>query len=168
MSQEQETETISSADAEILAAVDIEYANDEELTVPQFAGKSKLLIGRLGSDIVVSSVWRNTGKASGDVVFEQNSGTKVCDAVEQLLSAETPWEKPISIDTGKDKLTVSFSSSWPHNTSAPLERVQVINRRNYVLDGLESHIVEISLPPSQARKFAETLRQVLDRPSTAG
>lgn len=159
---QQETETISSADAKTLAEIEIEYANDEELTVPQFAGKSKVLIGTRGDDIVVSSVWRNSGKTSGDVVFSRANGIEISDAIEQLLSAEAPWNQPISILKGKDKVVVSFSSSWPHNTTAPLERVQVINRRNYVLDGLESHIVEVSLPPSQARKFADKLREVLD------
>lgn len=158
---QQETETIRSADAETLAEIDIEYSYDEELTVPQFAGKSKLLIGRLGDDIVVSSVWRNSGKASGDVVFQRRNAIEICEAIERLLSAEEAWDHPIAIENGKDKVTVSFSSSWPHNTTAPLERVQVINRRSYLLDGLESHIVEISLPPSQAKKFAEKLRQAV-------
>lgn len=156
-----ETEAIRSADAQPLAEIEIEYPYDEELTVPHFAGKSKLLIGRLGDDIVVSSVWRNSGKASGDVAFERRNGIGICEAIEQLLSSESPWDGPIAIASGKDDLTISFSSSWPHNTSAPLERVQVINRRNYLLDGLESHIAEFSLPPSQAKRFAEKLRQVL-------
>lgn len=155
-------ETILSVDAETLAVIDVEYSNDEVLTVPQFAGKSKVLIGRLGEDIVVSSVWRNSGKTSGDVVFERQNGVVVCDALEKLLASDMPWEQPISITNGNDKLTVSFSSSWPHNTTAPIERIQIINRRNYLLDGLESHIVEVSLPPSQARKFADSLRLALN------
>lgn len=158
-----ETETISSADADTLAEIEIEYANDEELTVPQFAGKSKVLIGTLGDDIVVSSLWRNSGKTSGDVVFSRENAIAICEAIDQLITAEAPWDQPISITQGQDKVVVSFSNSWPHNTTAPLERVQVINRRNYLLDGLESHIVEISLPPSQAKKLADKLRQVLDQ-----
>jgi hypothetical protein len=158
-----EPEIFTSTDAEILAELNIENPYDEELTVPQFAGKSKLMIGTLGEDVVVSSVWRNSGKASGDVVFGWANAAAVVDAIERLLSFESPWEQPISITNGMDKLSVSFSSSWPHNTTAPLERVQVINRRNYMLDGLESHIVEISLPPSQARKFADELRRVIDQ-----
>lgn len=162
---EQEPENIRSADAEMLTEINIEYPYDEELTVPQFAGKSKLMIGTLGNDIVVSSIWRNSGKASGDVVFERGNGLAICDAIDKVLSAETPWEERVEIADGKDKITVSFSSSWPHNTTAPLERVQVINRRNYTLDGLESHIVYVLLPPTQAKKFADELRLVLDQPS---
>ena len=162
---EQEPEAIRSADAETLAGMDIEYLYDEELTVPQFAGASRLMIGTLGDDIVVSSIWRNSGKASGDVAFDRRNGLAICDAIDKILSAETPWEERVEIADGKDKITVSFSSSWPHNTTAPLERVQVINRRNYTLDGLESHIVYVLLPPSQAKKFADKLRSVLDQAS---
>lgn len=157
---QQEIEHITSADATTIAEMDVEYLHDEELTVPQFAGKSRVFIGTLGDDIVVSSVWRNSGKASGDVVFEKRNATAICDAIEQLTSVESPWEQPIVIEQGRDQITVSYSSSWPHNTTAPLERIQVINRRNYTLDGLESHIVEISLPPAQAKKFADKLRQI--------
>lgn len=158
---QQEIEHITSADATTIAEMDVEYLHDEELTVPQFAGKSKIFIGTLRDDIVVSSVWRNSGKASGDVFFEKRNATAICDAIEQLTSVESPWEQPIVIEEGKDQITVSYSSSWPHNTTAPLERIQVINRRNYTLDGLESHIVEISLPPAQAKKFADKLRQIV-------
>ena len=158
---QQETEIFTSADASIFAEMDIEYSNDEELTVPHFAGKSKLMIGFLGDDIVISSVWRNSGKASGDVVFHRRNAFRICGAIDGLLASDKPWDGPAAIEEGKDKLTVSFSSSWPHNTIAPIERVQVGNRRNYMLDGLESHIVEVSLPPSQASRFADLLRQVL-------
>ena len=158
---QQTPETIRSADAETLAEMDIEYPFDEELTVPQFSGESRLFIGKLSDDIVVSSVWRASGKVSGNVVFHRRNGIAICDAIDQLLTSESAWEHPVSITEGKDSITVSFSSSWPHNTPAPLERINVINRRNYLLDGLESHIVEISLPPSEAKKFADKLRQIL-------
>ena len=148
---QQDTETISSADANTLGEIEIEYAYDEELTVPQFAGVSKVLIGTLGDDIIVSSVWRNSGKTSGNVVFDRQNTAAICEAIEQLVSAETRSEEPILVTNGKDSVTVSFTSSWPHNTTAPLERIQVINRRNYLLDGLESHIVEI-IPTAIASK----------------
>lgn len=155
----QGAEIFNSEEAETIAEIDIEYLHDEEITVPQFAYQSKLLIGKLGDDFVVSATWRSTGTGRGILVFERGSGSAVCDAIDRILASPEPWETPIEISNGSDRLTVTFSSSWSHTVPAPLERLNIRNRRNYVLDGVEAAVEGISLPPASARRFADEMRR---------
>jgi hypothetical protein len=155
---EPETEIISSADAETMAELDIEYPHDEELTVPQFAYQSRLLIGKLRDDLVISAVWKSTGTSRGILVFQQANRAALSDAIDRILASPEPWENAAEVSSGKDKLVIAFSNSWSHTTPAPLERLNVRNQRNYVLDGVESTHEGISLPPASARLLAGKLR----------
>jgi hypothetical protein len=151
-------EIIKSADAETIAELAIEYPHDEELTVPQFAYQSKLVISKLRDDFVISAVWKSTGTGRGILVFQQANRVTLCEAVDRILASPEPWENSTRFSFGKDKLVIACSSSWPHTTPAPLERLSIRNQRNYLLDGVESAHEGISLPPAIAQLFVEKLR----------
>lgn len=155
-----EYEVIDASRAEMLGEIPVEYGNDEEITKPGSATQVKLFVGILETDVVVSSLNRNSGKISGELAIEKENVLFIADAIEKLLSAEKPWEEPIEKKTGKDDLLVFYSSSWAHNLPAPLERVVVRNRRTYVIDGLRAHLLGLEMPPPTARKFAAEIRKL--------
>lgn len=155
-----EYEVIDASRAQTLGEISIEYENDEEITKPESATQTKLFIGVAGDEVVISSLNKNSGKVSGELAVEKENILFVADAIEKLSGEEKPWEKPIEAQRGKDDLLVFYSSSWAHNLPAPLERVVVRNRRQYVIDGLRSHLLGLELPPPAARKFAAEIKKL--------
>lgn len=155
-----EYEVIDSSRARILGEISIGYENDEEITKPDSAAQTKLFIGGAETDVVISSLARNSEKVSGELAVEKENILFVADSIEKLLGAEKPWETPIEAKRGKDDLLIFYSSSWAHNLPAPLERVVVRNRRRYVIDGLRAHLLGLEMPPRAARKFVEEIRKL--------
>ncbi|MDQ3323397.1 MAG: hypothetical protein M3525_13350, partial [Acidobacteriota bacterium] len=134
----EEAEIIDSSKMEILSEFPLEYENDEEITKAESTARTKLYIGTIGSDVIISSLSRNTNEIRGDLVVEKQNIVFVGESINELLNREKPWEESIKKESGKDKLLIYYSSSWANNLPAPFERIVVRNRRNYVLDRLEA------------------------------
>lgn len=152
-------ETFDSKQMEILTEFPVEYDNDEEITVPQNAEKSHVLLARLGENLVIGYRWKKTGEAVGSVIFENRNILSVADGIVKLLNEEEPWNAPLEFDAGRDKVLITYSSSWAHNLPAPLERVNVYNHGSYEFDGLRAHDVWFSVPPKFAQKLADEIKK---------
>lgn len=150
----QETEIINSSRMTVLSEFPVEYENDEQITKPEDAEKADLYICSLDENIVVAYRSAKTGRRISELVFEKTNVSAVAGSVDKLLETENPWDAPLEIESGRDKILITYSSSWAGNLPAPLERINVYNRRDYELDDLRARDVWLSLPPKTARRFA--------------
>ena len=155
-----QAETIDSSEMQILDEFPVEYRNDEEITAPENSEKAGLAVCALVENIIIAYRSRKSGRLIGEIVFEKQSGAPIAAGIDELLSQEKPWDAPIEIKDGKDEILMTFSSSQAHNLPAPLERVNIYNRRNYELDGLRSRDVWVSLPPHSAQQLAKSLAKL--------
>lgn len=145
---------------EILSEFPVEYDNDEEITVPQNAEKSHVLLGTLGENIVIAYRSKKSNRIITDVVFEKESILSVGKSINGILREGELWTQPVEYEKGKDKVLVTYSSSFGHTITAPLERVNVYNRRDYELDGLRAQDMWLSLPPRMAKKLAGEIEKI--------
>lgn len=144
-----------------LSRFPIEYENDEEITKPESTEKAELYICFLDTDIIIAYRSKRSGRRISEIVFERQNALFVAESIKELLNREKPWEESISLENGKDKLLIYYSSSWAHNLPAPFERVNVKNSgRNYELDDLRSRDIWLSLPPRMAQRFADEIQKL--------
>lgn len=151
-------EKIDSSGMRVLSEFPVKYENDEELTIPHEAEKATILIGALDENIIIAYSSKKTGNIISEIVFERNNIFSVGQSISEILEKREPWNEPFKYESGKDNILVTYSSSWAHNLPAPLERVNVYNRRNYELDGLRARDMWLSLPPKMARKLADEIK----------
>jgi hypothetical protein len=156
----EEPEIIDSSKMEVLSEFPLEYENDEEITKAESTAGIKLYVGIMENDVIISSLSRNTHEVRGDLVVEKQNILFVAESIKELLNRDKPWEESIKKESGKDKLLIYYSSSWAHNLPAPFERVVVRNRRNYVVDRLESTFLGLELPPKMAQRFADEITKL--------
>lgn len=140
---------------EILSEFPVKYDNDEEITKPQDSDKAKIYIASLNENVVIAYQSRKTGRIVSDIVFEKDSILSVGKGVNEVLEKDEPWKEPVEYEKGRDNVLITYSSSFGHDVVAPLERVNVYNRRNYELDGLRAQDMWLSLPPRMAKKLAD-------------
>ncbi len=155
-----EPEIIDSNQMKVLSNFPIEYENDEEITKPESAEKAELSICSLDKNIIIAYRSKKSGRLISEIIFDKQNILLVAKNVDKLLSEEKPWDKPIEFENGKDKLLITYSSSWAHNLPAPFERINIYNRRNYELDNLQSRDIWLSLPPEMAQRFADEITKL--------
>lgn len=152
-------EKIDSSQMKILSEFSVEYENDEEITKPDSAEKKKVFLCSLDENVIVAYQSRITGRIVSVIVFEKDNAFEVGKTINKILDSREPWSEPAEIEEGKDKILITYSSSWAHNLPAPLERINVYNRRNYELDELRAQDMWLSLPPKMAKKFADEIEK---------
>ncbi|MDQ3323974.1 MAG: hypothetical protein M3525_16290 [Acidobacteriota bacterium] len=145
---------------EVLSEFPLEYDNDEEITKSESTSRIKTYIGIIENNVIISSLSRNTGEITGDLVVEKRNIVFIADSINELLNREKPWEESIKAESGKDKLLIYYSSSWANNLPAPFERVNIENKRNYELDNLRSRDWWLILPPRMAQKLADEIAKL--------
>lgn len=160
MSMDETAEIIDSSQMNVLSEFSLEYENDEEITKAESTTRVKLYLGTLKDDVIISSLSRNTQEMQGDLVVEKQNIRFVGESINELLKKEKPWEESIKEESGKDKILITYSSSWAHNLPAPFERINVYNRRNYELDGLRSRDWWLTLPPKMAQRLADEITKL--------
>lgn len=154
----EDIEKFDSSELNILSEFPIEYDNDEEITVPHNAEKSHVLLGTLDESAALGYRWKKTNEAVVSVIFEKSNIQLIADGIEKLLNEKEPWNAPLEFDGGRDRILITYSSSWAHNLPAPLERVNVYNHGSYELDGLRAQDVWFSVPPKAANQLAQEIR----------
>ncbi|MET0753130.1 MAG: hypothetical protein ABWZ66_07145, partial [Pyrinomonadaceae bacterium] len=155
-------EKIDASRMEVLSEFPVEYDNDEETLTPHLASLKKVFVGKLNGFAVLSSS-ASIGQMTPDVAFDKGNFPVLTEMLDKALKGDFDGES-LSVESGADKLSVGVNRNFPHTSTAPLERIYLINLRPVFLnegDSLDQGYAGLKLPSKSAARLCEEMKKLL-------